>query len=146
MIARLNRALSKAGATELTDVQVDQITALIESARESRPGPDGGPHDSALMGSYADAIVSGDPETAKNIAEQIAAEVAVRTSEHLQARAEFQSEVLNVLEQGGQLPVLKEQVGSQGLLRLLSPHRGRFGGGPGGKGFQAGQGMNAPPN
>ena len=87
LVERLNRVLLKAGAEELTDAQASQIAELVQSREVNRPER---PPEGTLMQDYGQAILNGDAESAKLIAEDIADEIAARTAERLQSQADFQ--------------------------------------------------------
>lgn len=139
IINRLNRILTHAGAPELSAEQEDAIAALIESHRENRPERQRDQANADLHDSYTDAILAGDLEAAKELANQIAQLMTEHTAERLQAQAEFQIQLLGVLDPTSQLALLIEKEGTRGILRLLGPNWRR---GPGGR---SGFGMGGRP-
>ena len=116
LVERLNRVLVKAGAEELTDAQANQIAELVQSREVNRPER---PPEGTLMQDYGQAILNGDAESAKLIAEDIADEIAVRTAERLQSQADFQVALLGIIG-AERITALREHFGDQGILRSLT--------------------------
>ena len=139
VIRKLNRVLSNAGAPELSAEQEDAITALMEAHRENRPERQRDQGNVELHAAYEDAILAGDLETAQAIAAQLAEAMTARMTERLQAQAEFQIELLGILDPTSQLAVLIEQEGTRGILRLFGPNGRR------GQGGRSGGGQNFGP-
>ena len=142
MVEKLNRVLAKAGAEELTEAEAGQIAQLVQSREVNRPTRD---PENTLMQDYGEAILNGDAEGAKLIAEDIANEMANRTAERLQAHADFQVALLGIIGDE-RIAALREHFGDKGILRALSG-RGRmgWGGGPGGPRERGGRGRPGGP-
>ena len=137
-LARLNRALTDAGAPALNSTQEAQLTALITTARSNRPGHQPSPEVQAARAAYNNALLAGDTNTAVAQAAVIANATTAEIKTRLEADANFVVQALNILKSNGdQIGALQKSIGNEGLLRLVSSlaggpggFRGGFGGGP----------------
>jgi hypothetical protein len=133
-LARLNRALTDAGAPALTTTQEQQLNALITTARSSRQGRGPSAEVQAARTAYDNALLAGDTNTAVAQAAIIASATTSDLRARLEADANFVVQALNVLKSNGdQIGALQRSIGNAGLLRLVSS----LAGGPGG-GFRDG--------
>ena len=128
-LARLNRALTDAGAPALTTTQEQQLNALITTARSSRQGRGPSAEVQAARTAYDNALLAGDTNTAVAQAAIIASATTSDLRARLEADANFVVQALNVLKSNGdQIGALQRSIGNAGLLRLI----GSLAGGPGG--------------
>ncbi len=136
----LKRALSEAGAPALTSEQETQLNTLINDFRSSLPtGPDEALK--AARDAYSAALLAGDLTAAQAQATIIASRTSELSSARLQAATKFQIEALAALKNGGQLDALRQKLGDERVVGLISslaggppfggPPRGGPGGGPG---------------
>jgi hypothetical protein len=133
-LARLNRALTDAGAPALTTTQEQQLNALITTARSSRQGRGPSAEVQTARTAYDNALLAGDTNTAVAQAAIIASATTSDLRARLEADANFVVQALNVLKSNGdQIGALQRSIGNAGLLRLVSS----LAGGPGG-GFRDG--------
>jgi hypothetical protein len=115
----LSRALTKASATALDSTQESALQAAITSFRNTNQpaAPDAG--EKTARDSYESAILVGDKDAAKTAADQLASLMAQRQQERLEAEAAFAIQVLGILH-GDQIAALQNNLGKQGLLRLVT--------------------------
>jgi hypothetical protein len=128
LLKKLTWALDAAGGETLSVDQEEKIAALVDEMKANRPEPDPENRGPWLMRDYGEAVLNGDIGAIADeggIADQLAARMAERATRQMITRAEFQIALLGILNDG-QKDALREQVGEQGLLRLLNP-RGRGG-------------------
>lgn len=126
-LAGLKRSLTEAGAPALSTQQEQQLTQLIETARENHPK---GPNEimEAARRAYDNAIVAGNLAAANAQAAIIAQQISTDVNTHLQAEAKFKIDALNVVKgNANQITALTQRFGTAGLSHLLNS----LAGGPG---------------
>lgn len=133
----LKRALTDANAPALTSQEETELNTLITNFHQAQPhGPDQTLQ--AAHTAYNNAILAGDLATANAQATIIANHTAALGNTRLQAEAKFDTDVLTILKNGGQLDPLKEKLGDHlvGTINSLvgGPPFGGPGFGPGGGG------------
>jgi hypothetical protein len=139
-LARLNRALTDAGAPALTTTQEQQLNALITTVRSSRQGRGPSPEVQAARTAYDNALLAGDTNTAVAQAAIIASAMTADMRARLEADANFVVQALNVLKSNGdQFGALQRSVGNAGVVRLISSLAGGPGGFMGGPGPRRGR-------
>lgn len=149
VLGALKHALTEAGAPALSAQQEQQLTDLIETARENQPK---GPNEAMETAhrAYDNAIVAGNLAAANAQAAIIAQQISTETSTHLQAEAKIKIDALNILKaNANQMTALTQRFGTAGLSHLLNSLAGGPGGpgGPGGGPGRPGQpGPPPPPN
>jgi len=139
-LARLNRALTDAGAPALTTTQEQQLNALITTVRSSRQGRGPSPEVQAARTAYDNALLAGDTNTAVAQAAVIASAMTADMRTRLEADANFVVQALSVLKSNGdQFGALQRSVGNAGVVRLISSLAGGPGGFMGGPGPRRGR-------
>lgn len=127
----LKRAISEAGAPDLTAEQETQLTALIKASRGERPSD----AEKQAHAAYSAAILAGDLAGAQAQASVL----AQLSSSRMQALAKVQIDVVNILKAGGQLDALKTKFGDRVVQIIGSVAGGPGFGGPGGPGGRGGR-------
>lgn len=125
----LRRALTQANAPALTTDQEAQINTLITTYRNALPD-----NDDALeqaRDAFEAAVLAGNTAAAQMQAQNIANLIAAETRARLNAQAQFDIAVLNLLRNGGQLTPLVNTFGNDRVFSLISglvngPKGGRF--------------------
>ena len=144
-LAGLKHALTEAGAPALSTQQEQQLTQLIETARENHQKGPNDPNEmmEAARRAYDNAIVAGNLAAANAQAAIIAQQISADATTHLQAEAKFKIDALNVLKgNANQITALTQRFGTAGLSHLLNS----LAGGPGGSGGHGPAGPPPPPN
>jgi Spy/CpxP family protein refolding chaperone len=125
----LKRALAEAGALALTTTQEEQLKTLMQTYRDSLPD---GPSDAmeAARDAYQAAILAGDLATANAQAAVIANLQTAALTARLQTEAKFKLDVIAILRTNGdQAAMLRQKLGDEGFLRIISSLAGRGRGG-----------------
>ncbi len=138
-LARLERALTAAGAPELSAGQTDEISTLVTDFRDAhpRPVPNSGIPDARMA--YEEAILSGDSAGAASQAESIAKEQLDHMVQRQADAAVFAVSAIGILD-SAQVDALTTQMGTRGFVRLILSLANRPGG-PGMMGRQGGPGL-----
>jgi hypothetical protein len=123
----LKQELTKAGATALDANQESAVQSAITNFRSaSRPAvPDAA--EKAARDNYSAAILTGNKDSAKTAADQLASLIAPRQQARLEAEAALSIQVLTILH-SDQIAALQNSVGKEGLLRLVTSLAGSGGG------------------
>ncbi len=135
-LARLTRALERAGAPALSSAEETQLNTMITNFRDAnKPQAPGSALQTARL-NLENAIVSGDSAGATTQVGIIVTEQNAAMAARMKAHASFAIDVVNVLKTNGQLDLLVKQFGNSGVARLAMS----LAGGPGfGQGFGGGQ-------
>ena len=136
-LARLERALTAAGAPELSSEQENEIRALITEFGNAHPRPVQNADIPDARKAYEEAILSGDSTGAAYQAESMAKE---RLDHMVQRQADVAVFAVNVIGilgvNPGQVDALTTQMGTRGFVRLILSLANR----PGGPGLMGRQG------
>jgi len=144
-VARLERALTAAGAPELSAGQGDEIRALITDFKDAHPRPAQNADIPDARKAYEEAILNGDSAGAASAAESIAKERLDHMVQRQADAAVFAVSAIGILD-SLQVDALTTQMGTRGFVRLILSLANRPGGpglmnrqgGPGPMGMQAG--------
>lgn len=134
-LAMLERALTAAGAPELSSEQETEIRALITEFRDAHPRPVQNADIPDARKAYEEAILSGDSVGAASQAEAIAKERLDHMVQRQADAAVFAVSTIGILD-SGQVDALTTQMGTRGFVRLILSLANR----PGGLGLMGRQG------
>ena len=128
-LGRLKQALQAASAQALSSAQEEQLTALIQQARDAHKSATPDPAFKAARDAFDAAILAGDQAAAATQAGILANLTAAATSDRLKEQAGYTIQALNVLKTNqAQIDALTQKFGATGVVHLLGS---LFGGGPG---------------
>jgi Spy/CpxP family protein refolding chaperone len=141
-LAFLKQALSKAGAPALSSDQETALNTAITNFRSANKPAAQNADEKAARDAYANAILTGNGDTAIGAADNLAALLSARQKTMLEAQANFEIQALSVLT-SDQVAALQNSIGNQGILRVLDSLAGP-GGGRFGRGMMGGPRMMRP--